>query len=110
MDDEKKTETTEEKATGPVPAPKKKVYKTSDIAIASCMILHGFTLLKLEPMSSAQKGNKKVPQNHFYFVFEDGPDREKIVMGYVGRTLKVVPADFMDNIRRLKQATKESSQ
>jgi hypothetical protein len=108
--DENKTETATPATPatgGSVPAPKQKIYKTLDIAIASCLIMEKFKLLRLEPMASMHKGNKRVPQNYFYFVFEDGPSRESIVLGYVDKSLKVVPSELLDNIRRLKQQTKE---
>jgi len=98
------------KTSGAVPAPKQKIYKTSDIAIASCLILNQTKLLKLEPMANVQKG-RKVPQNHYFFVFVDDNivKREEIVMGYLDKSLKVVPSDFMDTIRKLKQQTKETA-
>jgi len=104
---ENQTENQVERTGGSVPAPKQKMYKTSDIAIASCLIMKKFRLLKLEPMINVHRGNKKIPQNHFYFVFEDGPGREAIVMGYVDKSLEVIPSELLDNIRRLKQQTKE---
>jgi hypothetical protein len=81
-------------------------YKTSDIALAATLILHGLTLLGVEPV------NKKSAQKNdiYHFVFEDADRRDDLVMKYSTNheDIKVLPNSFRQTLRHLKEMTKLS--
>lgn len=81
-----------------------KKYKTSDIALAATLVLHGMKLLGVEPV------NKKTNQKNdiFHFIFEDTERRDELVMKYsTGHDdIKVLPNPFRQTMRHLKELTK----
>jgi len=81
---------------------KDRYYKTSSIVLAATLIHEGLELVDLEPITST-KGSSDL----FHFVFKDTPERAELVMKFSNNSIKVVPAVFMENIRQLKQRTRE---
>jgi hypothetical protein len=86
-----------------------KLYKTSDIALATTLMLLNKDLLYIEPAFSGD--GKRRNTEIFQFVFKDSDDREDIVLKYStgSESLKVIPNSFRTTMRYLKGLTKNFS-
>ena len=78
-------------------------YKTSDIGLASTMILKGKKLLYMEPCNT----NKKWRSDIFQFVFEKTEDIDELIMQYSTNDVKlcVTPNAFRSTLKYLKEQT-----
>lgn len=81
-----------------------KKYKTSDIALAATLILHGHDLLYIEPVNKKTAGKSDI----FHFVFVEFPERESFVIKYSSNNpdVNVSPNSFRAMIRHLKEKAK----
>ncbi len=81
-----------------------KLYKTSDIALASAMVMKSKKLLFIEPVPKKANARGEI----FHFVFEDDNDRETIVLHYSTNNpeLSVTPSSFRTTMRFLKEQCK----
>jgi len=81
-----------------------KKYKTSDIALASTLILFQQTLMYVEPINRKPGQRSEI----FHFVFEDTQERENLVIKYSSNhdDIRVIPNAFRATMRYLKELTK----
>ena len=70
---------------------KSKTWSTKDLATASFFVMKGMRLV-----DCVKDGNKVI------FVFEDSPEREKLLMGYLNNEVTVAPQAFLNAIRNMK--------
>lgn len=82
----------------------KKVYKTSDIALASTILIKEHDMLSIEPVPKKPNSRGDI----FHFVFEDWDGREKMVLEYSTNNpnLQVPPNTFRNTMRLLKEQCK----
>lgn len=76
-------------------------YKTADIVLAAVLIVSGVKLIAIEPQET------KVKSGMYRFVFEDSPERNKLLLEFTSKQVKVEPIGFMESIRSLKQYIKD---
>lgn len=76
--------------------PIEKSFSTSDIALSAVLKISEFKLLRV---------NRDLTKT--VFIFEDKPERPKIVMRFVNREIVVEPIRFMEEIRNLKSLTRQ---
>jgi len=81
-----------------------RTYKTSDIALATTLILHGESFLYVEPIHKRHGHKSEI----FHFVFKDSENRENLVVKYSSNheEIKVLPSAFRQTMRYLKEMTK----
>jgi len=84
-----------------------KRYKTSDIALASTLMVLKKKLLYIEPLKKSESPRGDI----FHFIFEKEEDMEDIVLKYSTNSedLTVVPNAFRSTMRYLKVKTKNYS-
>lgn len=74
--------------------PLEKNFSTSDIALSAVLKINEFKLTRVN-----RDEGKAV------FVFEDRPERQKTVMDFVNRQMRVEPLRLMEEVRNLKSLT-----
>ena len=81
-----------------------KRYKTSDIALASTMMVLKKKLLYIEPLKKTESPRGDI----FHFIFEKDDDMDDIVLQYSTNSedLTVMPNAFRSTMRYLKVMTK----
>ena len=73
---------------------KKDAYKVSDLRLAAFLKIKGFRLIRID-RSHNDKG---------IFVFEDQPNREKLIMDFLNQETSVEPIGYIEVQRNLKGA------